>query len=448
MRRLHIFLGIAAFCATPFALLCEDGSADSAKHATSDAAAPASAPDAENRLPDWLQLGAEIRGRFEGPSGASVVSNVSDDYYLSRIRLDVGIKPTDWLRFFAEAQDARVAGYNKSPAPNSIYNPIDLRQGYVELSHAGEIDVTARVGRQELIFGGERLVGASNWGISRTFDAADVTLRRGRAKLDLFGGSVVLIDPTQFDQHKPGEHLYGAYGSVKSILPGMDVEPYLLFKQALLVTDETGGIGDALIVTPGVRVIGKGPARLDYTTEIAVQRGSYSADRVSGLAGSYVVGWTVNDSSLKPRFSAEFNHASGDPNSKDGVRETFDQLYPTNHSYYGIADQMGWKNMRNPRVGFDSQVTKKLKVRTDFNEFYLATTQDGLYNSSGTRIVLNRKAASRHVGSELDLYGLYKLSKIWQIGAGYGHIFPGEYLKECNAPFGYSFPYMMFVGKF
>lgn len=409
---------------------------------------PAADAPKETKLPSWLELGGQIRGRFEDPSGSNVSNENSDGYYLSRIRVDLGIRPSSWLRFFVEAQDARVGGYNTSPAPNTVSNPIELRQGYVELNRPGGLALTVKAGRQTLIFGGERLVGASDWGISRTFDAVDLTLSAGRAKVDLFAGSVVLIDPTRFDRHKPGEHLYGAYGSVQKVLPGMNIEPYLLWKQTLLVAGEKGGIGDALIVTPGVRIFGKTLRRLDYTAELAVQRGSYSADSVSAMAGSYVAGWTLNGSAFKPRISVEFNHASGDPASKDGTRQTFDQLYPTNHSYYGIADQMGWKNMRNPRVGFDFEPIKKWKLRADFNEFYLATTQDGLYNASGTRIVLNRAATSRHVGSEADFIALYKFSKMWTFGGGYGHLFPGEYLKQSKASFGYSFPYLMFIGNF
>ncbi|HEV8039690.1 MAG TPA: hypothetical protein VGP62_12555 [Bryobacteraceae bacterium] len=77
------------------------------------------------------------------------------------------------------------------------------------------------------------------------------------------------------------------------------------------------------------------------------------------------------------------------------MRETFYQFYP---SCYGMFDQFGWKNMKITRAGCDFLLTKKFKIRRDFNEFYLATVQDGLYNSSGTSIVLDRKATSGHIG--------------------------------------------------
>ncbi len=420
----------------------------SAWSGSADDAGNGAPPAAESgwKLPAWLQLGGQIRGRFESPTGTSLANNSSDSYYLSRIRMNLGIRPTSWLRFFAEAQDARVAGYNTSPAPSTIYDPIDLRQAYAELKHEGTVSVSARVGRQELLFGGERLIGPADWGMSRTFDAADVKIAYRRVTVDWLAGSAVLIDPTRFDRHKPGEHFYGAYGSIRNVLPGMNVEPYLLFKQNLKIKSETGVLGDALVASPGVRVFGKTPGRFDYAVEMVMQRGSYSADHVAATGESYVAGWTMNASKYKPRVSVEYNYASGDSANKDGDRNTFDQFYPSNHGYYGMIDQFAWKNLKNARVGFDFLAAKKLKVRADFNEFYLATVQDSLYASSGSSQVLNRQATSAHIGSELNAVGLYQWSMFWKFGAGYGHLFAGDYLKQSKAGFGYSYPYLMFMG--
>ncbi len=399
-------------------------------------------------LPAWLQLTGQIRGRFEGPSGTSLINSSPDDYYASRIRLGLGIKPVSWLRFFAEAQDARTAGYNTSPAPNTLYDPMDLRQGYVELSLEGSTSVRLRAGRQELLFGGERLIGPADWGMSRTFDAIDLRLSDGRAKIDFFAGSPVLIDPTRFDRHKPGEHVYGAYGSIRSVLPGMNVEPYLLFKQALNVRSESGTLGDALILSPGARLFGMTPGRFDYTVEVVVQRGSYSTDRVSALGSSFAAGWTILPAAFKPRVSVEYNYASGSRSSTDGVHGTFDQFYPSNHLYYGMIDQFGWRNLKNARAGFDFVASRKIKIRTDFNEFYLATIQDGLYNTLGNSVVVDRTATSGHIGSELNAVGLYKYSKVLSFGAGYGRLFAGEFLKESKVGYGYTYPYVMMVGNF
>jgi hypothetical protein len=446
--------GISTLAALALTLAWPAGASLDGEGGTAGAAtnAPSGTPMVDwspaQNLPRWVQLGGQVRGRFEGPSGASLTSSGSDEYYLSRIRVDLGIKPVSWLKFFVQAQDARAGAYNTAPAPSTIYNPMDLRQGYVAVDLGGSIHVGVKAGRQELLFGGERLIGAADWGMSRTFDAVDLSLAHGRAGVDLFAGSVVQIDSTRFDRHKPGEHVYGAYGSIRNVAPGMNVEPYLLFKQTLLVKSETGVAGDGLVVSPGVRVFGKAPGRLDYTAEVVLQRGSYSADRVAATAQSYVAGWTIVDSAFKPRVSVEYNYASGDSTNKDGVRGTFDQFYPTNHGNYGMIDQFGWKNLKNWRAGFDCVPVKKMKLRGDFNEFSLATAQDALYNSSGGSAALNRSATSSRIGSEINVVALYQWSKIWKFGAGYGRLFAGDFLKQSKAGFGYTYPYLMFTGSF
>jgi hypothetical protein len=401
-----------------------------------------------DKLPAWIKIGAQIRGRFEAPSGTSLANGNSDDYYASRLRVNLLLRPTSWLNFFAEGQDARIAGSSVSPAPTTLYNPMDLRQGYVTLKHEGTWGVQAKAGRQEMAFGAERLIGPADWGMSRTFDAVDVTLSHGSSRLDLFGGSAVQIDNTRFDRHKPGEHFYGAYASIGGLVSGMTVEPYVLFKRNVLIKSENGTLGDALVTSPGLRLAGKTPGRIDYAIETILQRGSYSADQVVAFGQTSTLGWTVTKSPLKPRVSAEYSYASGDNAQKDGYRKTFDQFYPSNHGYYGMIDQFGWKNLKNARVGFDCTPTKKLKVRVDFNDFALASTADSLYGSSGSAVVTNRKATSGHIGDEINAVALYQWTKIWKFGAGLGHLYAGSFLKQSNANFGYTYPYVMFVGTF
>ena len=439
-------IGMGLMLGTPSGALADDGGATPAVPSASGTLIKDLSPS--QYLPEWFQVGGQIRGRFEGPSGTSLANGSADDYYLSRIRVDLTVKPVPWLKLFVQAQDARAGAYNAAPASTTYYNPMDLRQGYAAFVHEGKWGVQVRAGRQELSFGGERLIGPADWGMSRTFDAVDVSLSHGRAKVDLFGGSAVQVDNCRFDRHKPGEHFYGAYGSIRNPFPNMTVEPYVLFKQTLLVKGEGGTIGDGLVASPGLRIAGKAPGRLDYIGEVLVQRGSYSADRVTAFGQSYVAGWTVTGATLKPRLSVEYSYASGDPTQKDGIRGTFDQFYPSNHGYYGMIDQFGWKNLKNWRAGFDCVAGKKLKLRVDFNEFYLATVQDALYASSGSSVVLNRKATSNHIGSEVNTVALYQWTRVWKFGAGYGHLFAGDYLNQSKTGFGYTYPYVMFAGSF
>src|SRR5215831_7905337 len=122
------------------------------------APAPAAAKDLiQTYLPSWLELGLQARGRIEAPLGIGFAPGSDDVYYSSRLRFNMGVKPAPWLRFFTQVQDSRAPGYDSGPVPSSVYNPWELRQGYVELSPSERLGLQARVGRQELHFGSGRL---------------------------------------------------------------------------------------------------------------------------------------------------------------------------------------------------------------------------------------------------------------------------------------------------
>ena len=401
-------------------------------------------------LPRWFRLGGQYRGRLEDDTALSFVPGASDTYYLERFRLDMYILPTPWLTFKAEMQDSRNFFYGDRPLLANSYDPFDLREGYVEVGRSESNGFDVRVGRQQVPLGSKRLVAPGEWpNAGGPFDAVRSYYKMDGMKFEFFAGSPMLVDPNRFDTHIPGEHLYYTYEYFTKLIPNGNIEPYYMVRTQMNVKDERGDIANATLNTGGIRIYGLLPKRFDYTSETAWQWGWHSRDRVSALAGTHSVGWTVAPVGWKPRISVEFDHASGDKHYQDGKLQTFDSLY-AGHGIYtnGLADRVGWRNIRTVRAGFEFLVSKRLALRTDFYEDYLATTQDGLYTSGGVLKVLNRNATSRHVGCESDIVATYQASANTQITAGFSRLFPSEYLKQSTAGSGYSAPYLMFAKNF
>jgi hypothetical protein len=189
--------------------------------------------------------------------------------------------------------------------------------------------------------------------------------------------------------------------------------------------------------------VGKLPARFDYGVEMAMQRGDSAASVVNGWAGHWVAGRTFTGA-WQPRAFVEFNYASGDRNPRDTKAETFDQLYPTGHDKLGLADQVGWRNIRDWRFGVEAKPVKALKASLVGHSWHLASATDGLYNAAGALIARAADgSAGTHVGEELDAQGVWSMSKQIQLGAGVGHIFPGAFLKRATPGRSYTFPYLM-----
>lgn len=412
--------------------------------------APAPGSPARPAPPKAVQLAVVYRGRAEGGDGYAAVKGADDGYYLNRVRLEATVTATPWIRGFAQVQDAETIGYDTAPAaPATHVNRFDLRQGYVELGRTGKAGVIARVGRQEFIFGEQRLMGGGDWNnTARAFDAARVSAFRPGVKLDAFVASVVAVTPAGVDRRRTDEFVYGAYLAFDRLVPKGVVEPYVIVKELDTVASEAGVAGAGRIYTAGARVAGKVRGGFDYSLEQAWQRGTLSTDAVDATAGAYRLGWTPAGWPAALRFVGEFNYATGDTLTGDGRRQTFDQLYPTNHGKYGIVDVMGWRNMRDTMAGIEFSPVRRVKVSADIHRLSLGTAQDGLYVDGGARRLLNRKALSRDVGTEFDVQSTFALTAKIGISAGVGYLAAGDYLVETTGGGSVWFPYAMWNVRF
>jgi hypothetical protein len=88
-------------------------------------AAAAPAQD-KSVLPRWLEFNIEQRSRPEGRTGLGFEPGENDACYLSRLRFNIGLLASDWLRFDIQVQDSRQAGERK-PLPAKVLNPFHLR---------------------------------------------------------------------------------------------------------------------------------------------------------------------------------------------------------------------------------------------------------------------------------------------------------------------------------
>jgi hypothetical protein len=390
-----------------------------------------------------FQFTGSARVRVEAPQGSDFTSTPADAYALTRIRFGLAFRPLKWLRFFGEAEDSRVEFYRTNP-PSTLSDPFEWRQGYVEAGAIEGDGAKLRVGRQDLFIGSLHLISTGDWSnITKNFNVARGTLTEGNFKLDMIGGSVVLDDPTRMDRSKPGEHFYVAYGAWKNLLPGASIEPYVMAKTAMNVKGKDGKLGDADTIYGGLRLIGKVGA-FDYNAEAVREGGSYGTDVVQALGYVAGAGWLIRDTLAKPHVSSDFSWASGDSGRKDGHHESFDYLYGAQQPLMSLAGQVAWRNIGDWRAGVDFAPFKKLTVKVDFRDYWLATVQDGLYNAFGTRTVLNAKATSTHVGEGIESQFVYTITPKTSFGIGVGNLTPGAYLKQSGKTTGYVYPYLSF----
>ena len=414
--------------------------------------APASRPPVFNRandhLPDWLRVRAEFRERVEGAESISFTDGRDDYYALARIRFNATATPKPYLGFQLGLHDARVADKEVGPVTAPFRAPLDIRIGFSDIGSA-KAPIAARVGRQELAYGEQRLLGHLAWvNTGRVWDAAKVSLRSKPVQVDVFAASLVRFLPDTWDRSGFGNRLYGAYATVPALVPKASVEPFVFYRQDENLASELGPRGTLQQTTTGVRIAGKLPAALDYGVEMALQRGSLAQDSISAWAGH----WQLRESlpgKGAVKIISEYNHASGDSSATDGTRGTFDQLYPTGHDKLGLSDQVGWKNVHHLREGVEFSPFKATPVTVSYHTWWLASRTDGLYAANGAQVArVAGGAASAHVGQEVDVQVTRALTPYLGMAAGYAYLIPGAFLKQATPGASLSAPYVMVTYTF
>lgn len=414
-------------------------------------AAKSPSDDLNAHLPAWLRFSGEIRLRGDGMLGDFFRSNTDDANLLTRLRLNMQVKTTSWMNFYFQAQDAHVIGPGQTASlPALQRDTMDLRLAYVDLGDADRKPVRLRLGRQELAFGEERLIGPANWlNTPRSFDAVSTTLRVKGIRVDAFAASVVKIHDGQFNENTPGNYISGLYTAFSKLVPQATVEPYFFWRRQSGLLTETKKPGISDFGTLGLRWAGKSLLHTDYNVEMARQAGSLGSDSIGAWAGHWLLGYTISRKPLNPRFMAEYNYASGDHNSTDGKRGTFDQLFPSAHDLYGLTDQVGWKNIRHVRAGLEIKPGTNWTLSGKYSSYWLADAHDALYNAASIAIARSPKGlAGAYVGQELDFVLSRKYKNGPTLSGGLGHLFPGTFLKTTTPGNSYTFPYASLVYPF
>ncbi|MFO1512444.1 MAG: alginate export family protein [Verrucomicrobiota bacterium] len=409
-------------------------------------------------LTNW-DFGGQVRARFESKSGFAVPgagANAVDfslltpdnNYWLLREKLHLGWKPTSWLVLFAEGRNS--ASYNDKRTPEPEEDSTDLNQAYLVVGNAKEFPITAKVGRQELIYGDERLVGASDWNnLGRVFDAAKLRYENDAFWVDAFASRVVLANDGVFNVDNDYDWFSGLYASTRTIIPKQETQLYFLARNtgaqsptATTGSPQAGGPTARDIYTAGFRIKSL-PGQFggwDYDAECAGQFGDfYDATLTNDLnhlafAAHAGGGYTWTEAMGTPRLGLEYNFASGDSNPTDGKHGTFENLFPTNHKFYGYMDFFSWQNLHNVRFTSALKPVKGLTVTLDYHLFWLANTEDFFYTVNGAARRTGGYGINANngnfAGSEVDLVATYTVKNWANVQAGYGHFFRGDYVKE------------------
>jgi len=430
----------------------------------------------------WERFRYESRNYFaaNGAGPLAVDFNAAspaahNNYSLFRTQIWTGYAPTDWLRGYVEAQGSSQNGWAGDPNPQAN-NPMGFYQYYAVLGNPKEFPVTFQAGRQELSYGEERLVGGFIWdNIGRVFDAAKLRYAQDRFWIDAFAGSLVLPVNRGTDVVNWDEVFWGLYSQARGVIPKTIAEFYFLGDNANNNSQNNAGTVQRGNSPRDLYTFGlhwkSDPAQLRgwyYDVEMAGQMGQFqyprntpeviNGEKLDHLAYAlhFEAGYHFTNAWAKPRIGLFYNQASGDHDPADDEHTTFVNLYPTNHKFYGFMDFLSWQNMRQVALTTTWFPIGKLRVTLNFYVDWVLTTEDFFYNVGGAARTTGgygiRPGNKAHLGQEVDLILNYPVRKWFNVEAGFGHYFTGQYVDESLTNTGGSHDanwyYVQLIGSF
>jgi hypothetical protein len=376
--------------------------------------------------------GGEIRVRYNDERN-SRLSGKDNTYTLTRTRAYGDFWYQDIFRVYVEGLDARSSGQRLPPAVIDI-DHADLLNAFVDLKVAticGD-PVYVRAGRQELLYGSQRLISPLDFANTRrTFQGGKAFWHSENLDIDAFVVEPVIPNPGHFDSSDDRQIFSGLWGTYR---PKKDqaIDLYVLnldnsnqIKQLGIQRAPTN------VTTFGARYFGDYDGRWMWELEPMVQYGSLGDTPLLADAAAVGGGYCFKCVPTKPQFWVYYEYASGDKNPGNGEVRTFNQLFPFGHYYFGGTDNIGRQNIHDLNAQFVFYPTHWITCLAQYHILSLDSAFDALYNSGGNAIRRDPTGkAGTDVGDLLDLVVNFHLDKHTDIFVQLCHLYSGTFIKK------------------
>ncbi len=388
----------------------------------------------------WLTLdfGAQWRYRFHYEDNLRL-NGQDDSFLLRRTRLWTDVNIGGLLLGRLEVIDA-ISHFEDLPPRFIDENRWDLLNAWGEVTIWNpnpETRIAFRAGRQELLYGSQRLISPLDWANTRrTFEGYRLYGTYGPFSLDLFW--VRPFPPQQhvnldhnLDNSDQSQEFSGIWGSYKGENCIVDIYFLRLKEQDNIVYGRSEVPGDWDVNTIGGRWTGNWGNWL-YDFEGGVQFGDY-ADLNWQDAGFWTagLGYRCSDWLWQPEFWVFYDWASGDEDPFDGERNTAFQYFPFGHYYLGWADLVGRQNIKDWNFRLSAKPLENVVLTAWYHIYRLEEARDALYNAAGVPIRRDiTGAAGKDVGQELDLTILWNVFPGHTLLFGYSRFYAGDFLAN------------------
>ena len=369
---------------------------------------------------------------------------------------------------FANNSFVNIPGPGTVPLPSAFniltepFEEMALYQGYLHFERLLGREMYLKVGRQEIIFGNEFVLGNNAFYDGTVHDAILAQWKPGNLSISAFfaieaaSDSNLVTGITDFNE----DHFAGLYATWEASRDVV-VDAYALFFNSRSVTPDLFLTGSTAFyfdgaVNPvmlghfwtlgtrffwtGIDFLGGG---LTLNAEAAFQTGknslmnpavTFTNQSIHGWAGEFVANWRIDPvSDVQPMFTLGYYYAGGGKRSGTATgyplreigfqplfinrhfdvseRGNSDRPYYPGGGRYGNMDIIPLNNVHIAKAGFSIAPSLNTEIGVDY---VLAVTADD--EGYGTGLF----------GHEIDLFGVYQYSRNLQFVANFSVFFPGR----------------------
>jgi len=355
-------------------------------------------------------------------------SDEGDGYLLSRYLLHADIH-LGIFRTFVELQSS-LANSKIDPSPVDE-NQLDIHQAFLDIDfiHNKIEQFTLRSGRQEMMYGSQRLVAVREGPNSRlAFDGIKLFYKNRNWQTDAFFTHPIANKTGTFnDEFNENAKFWGSYTVIHKVpfVENIDLYYLGLWKSRSVFDD---AIGEENRHSIGTR-IWKNKGNWKYDFEALYQFGKISEKTISAWTLSSFACYTFENVKFSPEIGLKTEIISGDRHSDDTHLQTFNPLYPRG-AYFGLVALIGPSNLIDIHPSINFTLTDKLGLGFDYDIFWRQTISDGLYAPNMQLLYSGKDTTERFIGSQLISNLDYAMNDFLSFTLETGWFNAGSFLKE------------------
>ncbi|WP_149496563.1 alginate export family protein [Roseiconus lacunae] len=385
------------------------------------------------RFPDCflLSTGGEFWTRYAHEHN-SRLTDTTNEFTIGHIRQYLDFAYGDSLRVYGEYVWADSWGEDLPSVPPDVDRG-DILDLFVDVN-LGELagkPVYVRGGRQELLFGSQRLVTPLPWANKRhSFDGFRVFRQGTKVDFDAFWTKYVPPRATEFDSADDNQTFAGLWGTHRPKKGEFRDLYYLFFDNKNESTSLGINRSPFQTHTVGSRWAGSNEGLL-WDFEGAFQFGQQNQGDLTAAMATLGLGKNFGNCVASPTFWIYYDYASGDDDPTSSTSHTFQQQFPFGHYYLGWMDLVGRQNIHDLNAHLYLYPSNWITTWVQYHRFYLAEERDALYNAGGVPYRRDVTGSSGNdVGDEIDLVINFHLTKYSDLLVSYNKLFGGRFLES------------------